>query len=424
MSLPSCRPFLKNITTKALTTAAPAWRPTIVLDEWVQKEARPISLKQLTFFARNLNLDKLLTSAEYLRKEIPTRLAHRLRDLQSLPYAVVSNRHISHVYELYYSAFEDFRKVQPIKTVAQNDVYCELVRSKLNDHLTIIPSLAMGVLECRDMMPAEIIDEFVYTLLRSRISRRVIAEHHLALTQSFGNPSSQQQSEDEFIGQVFLKCNAERVLKTCGFLAQSLAKKSYPNAVVPEIQLEGHLNATFPYILSHLEYVIGELLRNSVAAVMDSAEQQGKPPSPIKVLVCEAPQHVIFRFSDQGGGIPRDIMPYLWSFSKGPRPEARLQNLQKVPRLAATMLEVASKSDVTAEHLIPQTGQGLGSLAQRSPDSKLGIGLPMSRIYAEYWAGALNVHSLEGYGTDQFLHISKLGNKNEQLSTRASMDQL
>jgi len=29
---------------------------------------------------------------------------------------------------------------------------------------------------------------------------------------------------------------------------------------------------------------------------------------------------------------------------------------------------------------------------------------------------------LEGYGVDAFLQISKLGNKNEQLTTRASMD--
>jgi len=40
----------------------------------------------------------------------------------------------------------------------------------------------------------------------------------------------------------------------------------------------------------------------------------------------------------------------------------------------------------------------------------------------EYWAGSLEIHSLEGYGVDAFLEISKLGNKNERLTTRASMD--
>ena len=64
----------------------------------------------------------------------------------------------------------------------------------------------------------------------------------------------------------------------------------------------------------------------------------------------------------------------------------------------------------------------LSSLTSRPPNLRLGIGLPMSRVYAEYWAGSLELHNLEGYGVDAFLQLSKLGNKNEQLSTRASMD--
>ena len=67
-------------------------------------------------------------------------------------------------------------------------------------------------------------------------------------------------------------------------------------------------------------------------------------------------------------------------------------------------------------------GSSLKALSGRQPDLRLGMGLPMSRIYAEYWAGTLELHSLEGYGVDAFLQISKLGNKNEVLSTRAAMD--
>ena len=87
--------------------------------------------------------------------------------MQSLPYAVVTNPHMSHVYELYYNAFEAFRKARPVKSVRDNDEYCVLVKKLLEDHLTIIPRLAMGVLECRDLMPAEEIDKLMYTLLRS-----------------------------------------------------------------------------------------------------------------------------------------------------------------------------------------------------------------------------------------------------------------
>lgn len=201
---------------------------------------------------------------------------------------------------------------------------------------------------------------------------------------------------------------------------------------IPNIKIEGHLEASFPYILSHLEYIIGELLRNSVQGVVETHQRQkgknkdGKPPPDIEVTICESPQHVIIRVSDQGGGIPREVMPYLWSFSKGPASARLLENLGKVPKMAATMQELLvehqAQEDAAPETGASRHGSSLASLSSRLPNLRLGMGLPLSRVYAEYWAGSLALHSLEGYGVDVFLQISKLGNKNEQLTTRASMD--
>ena len=171
---------------------------------------------------------------------------------------------------------------------------------------------------------------------------------------------------------------------------------------------------------------------------------------PIEITVCEAPQHVIIRVSDQGGGVPRDILPYLWAFSKGPRSTQRLQNLNQVPKMAATLQELRVSEELpsslsapmpqASNHTLPPSqtmsssaseteattnihyDSSLSSLSSRPPNLRLGMGLPLSRVYAEYWAGSLELHSLEGYGVDAFLQISKLGNKNEQLTMRASMD--
>lgn len=133
----------------------------------MQKEACPISLRQLTFFGRTLTESRLISSANYVLKELPIRIAHRIRDMQTLPYVVVTNSHISHVYELYYKAFETLRRVPEIKTVDDNDRYCTLVRETLREHLTVIPRLAMGVLECQNLMSPEDMDKFMNTLLRS-----------------------------------------------------------------------------------------------------------------------------------------------------------------------------------------------------------------------------------------------------------------
>jgi pyruvate dehydrogenase kinase 2/3/4 len=411
---------LQGIASQARST--PAWRPTSALDDWVDRPIRPISLRQLFFFGRTLTESRLISSANYVRTELPTRLAHRLREMQRLPYVVVTNPHLSLVYELYYKAFESFRRVPEIRTIEDNDKYCKVIGENLKEHLAVIPNLVMGVLECQELVEPDVMDNFINGMLRARISRRVIAEQHLALTETFNSPwhVPQTSSENDFVGEVLLRCNAKDVIQDCGKLAQDLCKKYASDAQVPEIKVQGHTNATFPYVLSHLEYIVGEILRNSVQAVTEKYRGSNVKPLPVEVLICEAPQHVVIRISDQGGGMPREILPYLWSFNKGPRSTLRLQNLEKVPAMAATMQELKEPMTKVAQE--KSRDSSLSTLASRSPNLRLGLGLPMSRVYAEYWAGSLELHSLEGYGVDAVLQISKLGNQNEQLISRASID--
>ncbi|KAL5464983.1 hypothetical protein PMIN07_004214 [Paraphaeosphaeria minitans] len=414
----------------AAVAHAPAWRPSSALDEWVQREARPISLRRLTFFGRTLTQSRLLDGANYCRLELPTRIAHRLRDIQTLPYVVVANPHLAHVYGLYLTAFERFRRVPEIRTLDDNERYCKILQETLTEHATVIPRLALGVLEVRGLMRPEETDKFMNTMLRSRISRRVIAEQHLALTDTFNSPWHFPQNQPEHdphidtVGEIFLKCNAKEIVERCGKTTQELIKAAHGSHVqLPDIHIEGHLDATFPYIQSHLEYIIGELIRNSIQAVIEKRKYHGVKPPPIEVLICETSQHVLIRISDQGGGISNEILPHLWSFSKGPRHQKRLQNLARVPKLLGTLQELKMPgAQASKDHDKHDGGSSLSSLTSRPPDLRLGIGLPMSRVYAEYWAGSLELHSLEGFGVDAFLQISKLGNKDERLTTRASMD--
>ena len=179
-------------------------------------------------------------------------------------------------------------------------------------------------------------------------------------------------------------------MNDCWVRAKTLAEEAYGSGCpLPHIKVEGHLDATFPYILTHLQYVIGELLRNSIQAVVERRVKLTESPPPIEVLVCEAPQHVIIRISDQGGGIDKGIMPELWSFSKGSRIQAHLRNLSQVPRMAATMQELRlpepcaealTSLETATKH--PSDGS-LSSLTSRPPNLRLGMGLPMSRVYSE-----------------------------------------
>lgn len=102
---------------------------------------------------------------------------------------IVSNPHLSLVYELYYKAFERFRVVPEICSLDDNDRFCDILRQTLKEHLVIIPNLAMGVLECQELMPPDDMDRFMNTLLRAVgfLTYQKKTETRTSLTDTFAN---------------------------------------------------------------------------------------------------------------------------------------------------------------------------------------------------------------------------------------------
>jgi pyruvate dehydrogenase kinase 2/3/4 len=52
---------------------------------------------------------------------------------------------------------------------------------------------------------------------------------------------------------------------------------------------------------------------------------------------------------------------------------------------------------------------------QTTPQRKQINSLPISRLYARYFGGDLAIISMEGYGTDAYIHVNRLGNVQEPL---------
>lgn len=87
--------------------------------------------------------------------------------MQQLPYVVVTNSHINDVYNLYYDAFDTFRKIKEIKNLEDNDRLCEIIQTNLRKHLTVIPKLAMGIHECEGLIDRAEVDKFMNVILKS-----------------------------------------------------------------------------------------------------------------------------------------------------------------------------------------------------------------------------------------------------------------
>lgn len=213
------------------------------LDSYFSQDPTPLTLRQLLFYERHCNTERLLKSANYVRTELPIRIAHRIREFQKLPYILGTNPHIECVYDLYWQAFERIRKFPEIETRQQNEVFCDMLQESLDAHLVVIPQLAQGINECEQqhILSMEKLDGFMNATLRSRISRRTITEHHLVLSKR--RPS------------IFNLCSSQNVLTKCIQLFQAHTG----DISLPQIQVNG-TDAKFTYVSDHVEYIIYQLL--------------------------------------------------------------------------------------------------------------------------------------------------------------------
>jgi pyruvate dehydrogenase kinase 2/3/4 len=124
-----------------------------------------------------------------------------------------------------------------------------------------------------------------------------------------------------------------------------------------------------------------ELLKNSMRAVVENHSDAKKLP-PIRVIIAGGREDISIKVSDEGGGIPRSGLERMWSY---------LYSTGQLP-------PPSPYSD------------------DRDAMAGYGYGLPISRLYARYFRGDLQLISMDGYGTDAYLHLNRLGDQREELT--------
>ncbi|GAA5861180.1 hypothetical protein JCM8547_008510 [Rhodosporidiobolus lusitaniae] len=297
-------------------STVPAFFLNKVIEQYSQRQSTPISLKHMINFGnagRNKGekeeVDKLIKGGNFLRTELPTRLSHRLRDLQSLPFGVASHPRIEHVMELYLEAFDGIRKFPLIRDLDDNDRFCSFMQGTLDKHRVVIPELAIGVSETSPhQLPSAALDRIMLRMLRSRISRRVITEQHIALTSQFrerqrrgkGKGKERAQEDENRVGVVDTKLNAADVVRKCAALLKALGG---PEGNVP-VEIEGATETTFAYLSEHLEFMLFELIKNAAYSTVSAHGPAAAAHHPILVTIVHGPRNLTIRVSDQGGGIP------------------------------------------------------------------------------------------------------------------------
>ncbi|EJF61246.1 alpha-ketoacid dehydrogenase kinase [Dichomitus squalens LYAD-421 SS1] len=387
------------------------------LEAFASKPATRLTLRQLVFFGKSMNEERLIKSANYVRTELPIRIAHRLRDMQALPYVVVTQEGIAKVYELYWNAFDKFRRYPQINTLQENNAFCDFVANLLKDHKSVIPNLSLGMSLSSPYLLPDRLDSFMRRMLVSRISRRVLAEHHIALTRQVNSHEGSHVRDN--VGIITTALDVKECIVRC---ARFLQQRPYhsgedsldaplSNAPWPEVEIEGHVNTKFAYIREHLEYIVFELLKNAFRATrLKHPTAQVLPP--VHATVVASDNNVCLRISDQGGGLlspevksPSDLFSFSHVRNATRLEDARLGALRTVSSSTRGMTATVSEQIGTLQ----PDAHGEISPDPVDPYPRIGMGLPMSNIYATYFGGSLDLVSMDGYGTDVFVRLPKLG---------------
>lgn len=402
----------------------------------------------MVLFGQNPSQGTLLKASQFLLEELPVRLAHRVKELDELPHDLSSMPSINKVKDWYAQSFEELVNFTPLRTSSAvqkalrvpfsgaghipesvpnpslallsqdysghsntngngklriplekryyaktsgiiwppelrdyNTRFTRLLDNIKKRHDPTVTTVAQGVLEWKRSQKAKDIATEIQAWLDrfylSRIGIRFLIGQHVAL--------NTLQPHPDYVGIICTKSNIHDIVHEAIENARFVCEEHYGMFKGPPVQLICPKDLHFNYVPGHLSHICFELLKNSLRAVVEryGPDREDHLP-PIKVIVVEGKEDITIKISDEGGGIPRSAIPLIWTY------------------MYTTMEGQNLHQDFQASDF-------------RAPMAGFGYGLPLSRLYARYFGGDLLLISIDGFGTDVYIHLNRLSSSREPL---------
>lgn len=435
-----------------------SWKKTDRLMDTIRHYAKfpatGVSLRQMVQFGERPSVGTLFRASQFLSEELPIRLAHRVQELEDLPDGLNTMESIARVKDWYAQSFEEITELskpglttdirerlmrpgngKPSKIFAEASENPSIARGQyrsqhkpitngngghakgtalkryysaaddrgdwppeLDDyntrfartletikrrHDSVVTTVAQGILEYKRKRQRMQIDHNIQAFLdrfyMSRIGIRMLIGQHIALT------DQRTHSDPNYVGIICTKTNVRDLAQEAIENARFVCEDHYGLFDAPKVQLICNPDINFMYVPGHLSHMLFETLKNSLRAVVETHGQDKEEFPVTKVVVAEGKEDITIKISDEGGGIPRSAIPLVWTYM--------YTTVDQTPNLDPDF----NKSDFKA------------------PMAGFGYGLPISRLYARYFGGDLKLISMEGYGTDVYLHLNRLSSSSEPL---------
>uniref|UniRef100_A0A667XIK4 Protein-serine/threonine kinase n=1 Tax=Myripristis murdjan TaxID=586833 RepID=A0A667XIK4_9TELE len=327
----------------------------------------PLSMKQFLDFGSINACEK--TSFVFLRQELPVRLSNIMKEINLLPDKLLTTPSVQIVQSWYIQSLMEILEFLD-KNPDDHKVLGEFVDALVtirNRHNDVVPTMAQGIIEYKEVFPQDPVTNqniqyFLDRFYMSRISIRMLINQHTLIFDGATNPV-----HPNTIGSIDPQCQVTEVVQgkygrwncvTFFFSSSHVGnKKSQPISIV--------------YVPSHLYHMLFELFKNAMRATIECHENSNNLP-PIQVMVSLGGEDMSIKVSDKGGGVPFRRIENLFSYMYSTAPA-------------------------------PQIGDHT-----RTPLAGFGYGLPISRLYAKYFQGDLQLYSMEGYGTDAVIYLKAL----------------
>ncbi|ODQ67882.1 pyruvate dehydrogenase kinase [Nadsonia fulvescens var. elongata DSM 6958] len=412
--------------------------------------ATGISLRQMVQFGSNPSAGTLFRASQFTIEELPIRLAHRVRELERLPNGLSDMPSIQKVKNWYAQSFEELTSIpQPIisselkqklyglvpdtdstvdsglfySTTTKNPSledwhykasdkqksksinsrrffahdeqdciwpseiyeYNNLVTQTLqiikSRHDATVATVAQGVKEWKQLSEKNLMDSSIQSFLdrfyMSRIGIRMMIGQHIAI--------NTEPVREDYVGIICTKTNIAEVAHDAVENARFICEDYYDLYEAPKVEIICKPDLNFMYVPGHLTHMLFEVVKNSLRAVVETHSADCDNFPPIKIIIAEGDEDITIKVSDEGGGIARSASSQIWNYM--------YTTVQAAPSLDPTF----NKSDFKA------------------PMAGFGYGLPISKLYAKYFGGDLKLISMEGYGTDVYLHLNRLSSSSEAL---------
>ncbi|KAI4349272.1 hypothetical protein L6164_009881 [Bauhinia variegata] len=334
------------------------------VQKWGCMKQTGISLKYMMEFGSTPTDKNLLISAQFLHRELPIRIARRAIELENLPYGLSEKPAVLKVRDWYLDSFRDIRSFPEIKDMNDEKEFTKVIKAIKVRHNNVVPTMALGVKQLKKDLDSKIvyqdldeIHQFLDRFYMSRIGIRMLIGQHVELH----NPNPPPHC----VGYIHTKMSPVDVVRDAIEDARAICSREYGSS--PEVKIYGDPDFTFPYVPSHLHLMAFELVKNSLRAVEERFRDAEEDATPVKIIVADGIEDVTIKVSDEGGGIPRSGLPriftYLYSTANNP--------------LKDDDVDLGTADNVTM--------------------AGYGYGLPISRLYARYFGGDLQVISMEGF---------------------------